>query len=270
MKKNRILIFGFLALATLLASSCASPLDKIKKSTDFKMKYEKALEYYGKGDYSTCQQLLDDVMPFYRGTKDAEKLAWHYANCSYNMKEYLSASYYFKQFNNTFPNSEYAEESTYMIANALYKLSPDLMLDQENTIKAIEAYQVFINTYPNSKRVEDCNKAIDGMREKLYRKDFDSAVLYFKIADYRAAVHALRNLLKNYPDAADAESARFMIVKAHYYMAQNSIETKQMERYQETVNAYNELMEQHPKGGFAKDAQKYFELATERIKQLKS
>jgi outer membrane protein assembly factor BamD len=266
-------IYQFLLFAAILvftATSCVPEIERVKKSTDFKYKLEKALFYYEKENYTDAQTLFEDVMPFYRGSANAEEIAWHYANCSYSLREYTTSAYYFKQFTNTFPNSKYNEDATYMIASAFDKLAPNQMLDQENTRKAIEAYQLFINTFPNSKRAEDCNKAIDKLRERLYRKDFESAQLYFQVEDYRAAVHALKNLLKNYPDASDAENARFMIVKANYFLAQNSIETKQLDRYQETLAAYTELVDKHTGGAKTKEAEKYFDNATAKIKQLKA
>lgn len=262
---------AILAVFTVLfvVTGCVPEVERVKKSTDFKFKLEKAMAFYEKENYVDAQTLFEDVMPFYRGSDKAEEVAWHYANCAYNMKEYTSASYYFKQFTNTFPNSKYNEDATFMIATSYDRLAPNQMLDQENTLKAIEAYQLFINTFPNSKRSEECNKAIDKLRERLYRKDFESAQLYFQVEDYRAAVHALKNLLKNYPDASDAESARFMIVKANFFLAQNSIEIKQLDRYQETLTAYLELVDKHPGSAKTKEAERYFDSSTQKIKELK-
>ncbi len=268
--KTTYQILLFILVVALSAAGCKSAFEEAKKGTDFKVKLEKAMAYYEKGDYTEAQSLLEDVMPFYRGSDKAEFVAWHYANCSFNLKEYVTSAYYFKQFTNTFPNSKYNEDAAYMTAVAFDRQAPNQQLDQENTHKAIEAYQLFINTFPNSKRAEDANKEIDKLRDRLYRKDLESAELYFHVEDYRAAVHALKNLLKNYPDANDAENARFMIVKSNYFLAQNSVETKQIERYQETLVAYTELVDKHPGGAKTKEAEKYFDNSNAKIKQLKA
>jgi outer membrane protein assembly factor BamD len=268
MKKISSVLLNLLFLVVLLASGCKTEFEKTKASTDFKKKYEAALKYYEKGEYSNCQALLDDVIPFYRSTGESENIAWHYANCSFYMKEYLTSAYAFKQFMNTFPNSKHGEDAALMAANALYKMSPQSLLDQDATTKAIDAYQSFINTYPNSLKVEEGNQRIDEMRDKLYRKDFESAELYFKIGDYQAAVHSIKSLLKKYPNARDAENARYMIVKANYLLALNSVEAKQADRYRETIAVYQILVDQHPGGKFTKDAEKYFDKAVARIREL--
>lgn len=269
MKNITTTLVVFLLTIAVLGTGCKNEFEKMKASTDFKKKYERALKYYEKEEYGNCQSLLDDVIPFYRSTAESENIAWHYANCSFYMKEYLTSAYAFKQFNNTFPNSKHGEESSLMAANALYKMSPVSLLDQDATVKAIDEYQRFINTYPNSLKVEEGNQRIDEMRDKLYRKDFESSELYFRIGDYQAAVHSLKSLLKKYPNARDAENARYMIVKANYTLAYNSVEAKQLDRYQETIAVYQVLVDKHPSGKFTKDAEKYYDKAVARIAELK-
>lgn len=61
-----------------------------------------------------------------------------------------------------------------MSVYSLYKTSPGYRLDQSNTEKAIDGFQLFVNTYPNSKRVEECNKLIDECRAKIEFKSFEA------------------------------------------------------------------------------------------------
>ena len=77
-----------------------------------------------------------------------------------------------------------------MTAYCYYLDSPDLTLDQASTYKAIENLQLFINLYPKSERVNECNQLIDKLRNKLETKSFLNAKLYFKIGDYKAAIFA--------------------------------------------------------------------------------
>lgn len=65
MFKNNIFIL--LLLASLVMASCSNH-QKILKSTDNEAKYEKAMEYYEKGDYYRALQVFEQLMPIYRGT----------------------------------------------------------------------------------------------------------------------------------------------------------------------------------------------------------
>ena len=48
--------------------------------------------------------------------------------------------------------------------------------------------------YPSSKRVEESNKYMDELLLKLELRDYNTAKLYYKIQDYRAAVWALKKI----------------------------------------------------------------------------
>ena len=110
-------------------------------------------------------------MNIYKGTKSVEKIYYYYAYCFYGQGEYLMAAYHFKNLANTYPNGEYAEECNYMYAYTQYVLSPLPSLDQTYTLKAVEAFQLFINLYPSSEKVSLCNDYNDKMRATLIQKD---------------------------------------------------------------------------------------------------
>ncbi len=267
-KKTSIYALIGLSCAFLMAG-CGNTVSKVLKSTDNNYKLQEAYKMYDKGSYVDAQMVLDDVAPYFRGTTEGENIAWKYCNLYYELKEYIAASYAFKQFASTYANSPKAEDALFMVARCYTKLSPNPRLEQTNTVKAIEAYELFVNTYPNSVKVEECNREIDAMRVKLYQKAYMQAELYYKIRDFRSATHDFKNLLKNYPEAENAEQARYMIVLSNYELARNSVETKQLERYQETVAAYLDLVDRHPNGKFTKQAEKIFEQANAKIQALK-
>jgi len=45
--------------------------------------------------------------------------------------------------------------------------------------------------------MQKCNELIDELRNRLARKYFDLAVLYYRISSYNAAIISFNNLLKN-------------------------------------------------------------------------
>ncbi|MEZ5010504.1 MAG: hypothetical protein R2744_02170 [Bacteroidales bacterium] len=52
------------------------------------------------------------VIPRYRATGEAEYLTWISSNCYYGMRDYMTASASYRNFSDTYPYSEYAEEAT--------------------------------------------------------------------------------------------------------------------------------------------------------------
>jgi len=233
--------------------SCSS-FQKLLKSSDNELKYTKAVEYYEKGKYSTAQQLFEQIQSFYKGTEKAEKIAFYSANCYYKQKDYILGGYYFKSFSTNFSTSQFAEEALYLSAYCNYLESPRSSLDQTSTTEAISSLQLFISQYPKSSRIAECNKLIDELRSKLEKKDIDIAMLYYRMADYKASVVSLNNVLKDYPDTKSKELILFSILDAKYQYAVNSISEKRHERMLAASEAYDELAAGFPVGEYSEKA----------------
>lgn len=270
MFKNMIKKIFPLLILTIVLSSCNRDFDKLLKSDDFGKKLAKAYEYYEAEDYYKAQTLFEQVRPFYRGTEELEKIYFYYAYAQFHQKKYILSSYYFKDFTQNYASSKYAEESTYMVGYSNYMMSPNSRLEQTSSMKAIDGFQLFINSYPNSDRVEKCNLLIDELRAKMEEKAISTADLYFKLTEYQAATHSYKNVLKDYPDTRSAEEIRLKIVRASYELANNSVDMKKEERFEETIKEYNEFIDRHPESELKVDAEKLYDLANAKLKDLKN
>jgi outer membrane protein assembly factor BamD len=248
----------------ILASSCSSH-QKYLKNPDNEVKYAAAMDYFEKNDYYRALQLFQQLINFYKGTKKAEKLQYYYAYCHYKQKDYVLASYYFKRFAQNYPRSQYTEEANFLSAYCYYLDSPKTTLDQSNTVTAIGELQLFIDMYPDSERVEEANMLIDELRDKLQKKDFDIAKLYYKMQRYMAAITSFNTLLKDYPDTDYKEDILYYIFKSYYSYTINSVRSKQEERYQATLDAYNELVFQYPETSYIKEVNNMRDALEKRI-----
>ncbi len=270
MLKKAGILFAFLLLIAL--ASCNN-YNRLLKSSDFELKYTKAVEYYGKKNYVKALPLFEELMTVYRGTGKAEQVAYYYAYCNFGLEDYLLASYHLKNFVRTFPKSEFAEEAMFTSAYCYFLDSPVYSLDQENTVKAISEFQLFVNMYPNSSKIKDCNEYIDKLRGKLERKNYENALLYFNIEDYKASMQAFKNLLKDFPDNPYREEANFMILKSNFLLAKNSITEKKEERYKSTIENYYKFIDNFKESKYLTEAETIFEAAQKQVnnyKQVKS
>lgn len=250
-------------------SACKSKFEKLKASNDNARKYKEAIAYYKKKDYNRAILLFEDLVQRYKGRPEAEDLFYSYADANYKLRDYTSARYHFKTFADTYPNSPRAEEARYLAAYCFYLESPNYSLDQDNTYKAIEALQLFINLYPKSQRVAEASKLIGNLRDKLEHKSFANANLYLTIGDYRSAVIAFRNSMRDYPDTKYAEEMEALSIQAQYLYAKNSLEVKQVDRYEEAVAMYTEFAGKYPQSKFLKNAGEYKKDAESGIKSTK-
>jgi outer membrane protein assembly factor BamD len=262
----------FLLLAILAFASC-SEFRKIQKSTDWKVKYDAALAYYEDEDYYRAIILFDAIIPYIRGSQEAELVQFYYAYAHYHQRQYLMASHYFKTFYETYNRSEYAEEAFYMYAYSLYKQSPNFNLDQSSTIEAVTAMQTFVNRYPSSEYREQAITIIDELMHKLELKAFENAKQYFVLRNYnpsmlRSSLIALENFIQDYPDSEFAEEASFLLVEASYRYAKESYAFVQKERFLDTIEYYENFIDEYPESEYVREAESYFTNSREEIERL--
>lgn len=256
-KKQRPILSGILLVIILVAGSCKSKFEKLKASNDNAKKYQAALALYNKKKYSKALELFETLVQRYRGQAQAEDLYYYYAYANYNLKDYTSARYHFKTFSDTYPQSLRAEECRFMEAYCYYLDSPIYSLDQENTTKAIETLQLFINLYPKSERVAEAGKLIQNLRDKLEKKSYENSKLYLTIGDYNAAVMAFGNTLRDYPDTKYAEEIDFLTIKAQYLYADHSRPYVQVDRFSQVISYEQQFAEKYPTSKYLHDAQAY-------------
>lgn len=268
-KKQRALVRCLLLVLIIAAAGCKSKFEKLRQSNDNAKKYQEAIKYFNKKDYGKALELFDDLAQRYRGQAEAEDMFYYYAYTNYRLKDYTSARYHFKQFADSYPNSSRAEECRFMAAYCYYLDSPVYSLDQENTQKAIDALQLFINLYPKSDRVAEASKLITNLRDKLEEKSYANAKLYLTIGYYQSAVIAFGNSLRDFPDTKYAEEMEFLTIKAQYLYAKNSLEIKQEDRYNTAIGFYDSFVAHYPESKYRKEADDLKKDCEQGIQQAK-
>jgi outer membrane protein assembly factor BamD len=263
--KIKVLPLILVILATL--TSC-SDYSRMLKSRDMDAKSDYAIKLYNKGEYFKALPLFEELITVYRGTKKAEQTYYYYSYTNYRIGDFETAAYDFDNFTKTYPSSEFAEECAFMHAYCYYQGSPEYSLDQTNTYKAINELQLFIDRYPDSKKVEECNKLIDQLREKLEQKEFENAELYFNMTTYKAAITTYKNLIHDFPSTKYREEAMYMILRSNFLLAENSIVTKMQERYSDTVTAYGEFNSAYPDSKYKNKADDILETSRKRLEKI--
>lgn len=257
MFRNRVHIVVLILLTAGLITSCGE-YEKILKSRDYAFKYKKAMEYYETEEFVKAGTLFDQVVNIYRGTIKADTVKYYQAKSYYGQRDYILAGHFYEELAETYLNSVFLEESEFMVAYCYYKLSPRPELDQESTYQAINAFKMYMMKYPTSERVSESQELINELSDKIVDKSFISAKLYYDLGYYKSAIIALRNSLEKYPETQYREDLMFLILKSSYLLADNSIDSKRMERFQSTVDEYLTFNSEFPESKHLRDADKMF------------
>ena len=114
----------------------------------------------------------------------------------------------------------------------------------------------------------DANQLIDELRIKLEQKALIEAELYFDLRQYQAAVLSGENILKEYPETKNGEYIRFLLVKATYNLAENSVITKQQERYENVKKYAGEFKKKYKKSQYREEVTSMQKKSLRKIKSL--
>lgn len=249
-------------------TSC-SEYNKILKGNDYAKKYETAIAYLDKGDCYRALPLFEELMTYYSRTEKAEDIYYYYAKTHYCLQDYYMAGYYFKKFTKNFPYSPKKEECAFMAAVSYIQNSPEYNLDPSSTYDAIDELQLFMDRYPESKKVDTCNQLIKDLRGKLERKSYEQGKLYYKMQRYNSAVISFGSTLQKFPDTKYREELMFLIVKANYLFANNSIQSKKSERFQQTIKSYRTFADRFPESSYLKGAETYYLSSVKALEKVK-
>jgi len=264
MLKNRL----FLLVIVCLFGCVSCKYSKLVKGTDNEAKYAAAIDYYEKGNYDRALQLFDVMQAYYRNKPEGETIAFLTAECYFNKEDYYIASSYYKRFVTRYPISKDAETALYKSALCYYRLSPRITLDQSDTYTAINEFQNFVNTFPNSSRVEDVNGKIDTLRTKLEDKEYLTCSLYFKMEEYQAAITSYETFLKDHPNTKYREEILNNMVINYYRYAENSVKSKQRERYELAIEKYNTLCYVFPESQYIAQLEPVIKKTREKMENI--
>lgn len=254
--KRFIAYTAILMLGLVGLNSCDS-YNRIVKSDDYEAKFDEANKLFNDGKYERCVGLFEQVYQRSPKSPQGEVSYYRMGMACYYVEDWYLASYYLSTFQLKFPYSKLVEETTYLAAMCAVHNSPEPSLDQTETEVALNELQNFINRFPNSERVDTCNIVMNHLRYKLQTKEMLNVRLYSKTENYRAATVAAKAFLENYPVSTYREEASAIYLKNMYLLSINSIESKQIERIEETQDAFLRFLAEFPESSYLREFESY-------------
>lgn len=267
----RTYLLILLAATVALASGCHSTrrkMARLAKSRKLAERDSAATYYYNKKNYTAASILFEELMSGYRSSQKAERVTFLYADCKYQEGEYITAAHYFQQYSDQYPNGKRHEDAMFFVGMSNYKQANDEEHDAAEVKKSLEAFQLFVSVYPDTKRLDEVNNYVKDLRDRLAHKAFNTAVLYHNIGHYKAAVVALRNMMNEFPDSKYREEAQYKLFRSQVSYAEKSAPGKQETRYVESLTMYQRFVEKYPQSKFIREAEGTYETVQRTLKRL--
>lgn len=266
-KKSTNLIVAI--MGAIVLTSC-NEYQKVLKNEDVKAKYDLAERYYNEGDFKRANRLFEQIAPKYVGKPQGERVMFFFANSYFNTKQYYLAGYQFERFIKSYPQSDKLQEASFLEGKSYYKMSPKYSLDQTDTDKALAKLQNFINTFPESEYFEEANNMAQELTTKKQKKQLEIAKQFDKLGEFNypiliSSMTAFNNFITDNPGSVYREDAFYYRLKSAMTLAENSVDARKEERYEEALDYYKALLKSYPETKYKKEVDKFYEVLKEEL-----
>ncbi len=155
------------------------------------------------------------------------------------------------------------------MGESLFESAPEPRLDQTPTIGAINAYQQFLDLFPESPLRPEAQRKLYELQDKLIMKEYLSAKLYYNLGGYFGNINAnnesnytsciitAQNALKTYPFTKLREEFSVLIMKGKFQLAENSSEEKRLDRYRDAEDECYGFLNEFPDSKEKDTAERY-------------
>ncbi len=226
----------YVLLLAVLFSACSSR--KLRPGLTPEERLKVAKEMFDDGHYLDAKTQFQVIVVSGGGSAIADEAQFYLAECYFHLKDYVTAVAEYQRLIRMYPNSPWVDDAQFKVGLSYYKLSPKPGLDQEFTHKAIEAFQIFLEDYPDSDLRPQAEEYLRKCREKLAEKEFKAGELYRKMGYHRSALIYFDSVLDEYYDTSWAE-------KALYWKAR---ELEKLGRKEDALEAYQSYLRRYPQG----------------------
>jgi len=240
-------------LAMVAMASCKSQYEIMLNSNDADAKYDAAFAYFNEGKYAKAAALFESLSVLTNGTERDDTVRYYWGLSNYRYRDYYTAETNFTQFIEAFPRSPFTSDARYLRIDCLYRSTLRYELDQTPTYTAIDAISEYILEFPDNPNMESCREMLDILNERLDKKAYESARLYYRMEDYLASRVAFRNVLKDDSENVYREDILYHIAMSSYNYARLSIPSKQKERYLTFIDDYYNFIGEIPESNYRKE-----------------
>jgi outer membrane protein assembly factor BamD len=185
-------------------------------TADPPVQFTRAMARFRHGDYEQArtdfQRMQFDLSP--RDTLQA-KLRFYLAETYLGEGEFVTAAREFRRVADDYPNDPLAAVALLRVGDANAALWRRPELDPTSGQTALTTYQELLSRYPESPAAPIAAQRVRGLQELFARKDFETALFYFKRAGYDSAILYFRSLIAQYSGSSYVAPAYVKLVEAY-------------------------------------------------------
>ena len=230
--------------------------------------FDKGMERYNSGKYERAAQYFQGVFDFGRTHEWADDAQLFLARAYRANKEYILAASEYSRFVEIYRSDPRVPIAEFERAMTYTERSPSYQLDQSDTQRGIEVFNLYMQRYPGHDSIAVAERYVQALREKLARKQYNTAQLYERRELYEAAALSFEVVFDKYPDTPWADDALVGAIRAYIAFSDQSFETRQAGRLQQAVDHYQRLLQLFPDSELLKEAEALYDRASAQLQRL--
>ena len=258
-----------LVVVWALAASCSS-LQRVINTDDPDLIFQRGLEYYKGEKWTKAILLFEHCEPYLKGFPQEDSVAYYKAHSYFKNVDYQTSATLFDEFRRTYGRSVFIENAEALYAISLYNMCPSPERDQTTTAAAIIAISEFLSHHPNCAQRDYFLEMTHDLTWRMEERTYLNAYTYYKILRYDSAIIAFRNALKKYPDSHRREDIMYYITMSAYKFADNSVASKQSDRFMTMLDSYYSFIMEYPESKYRQELDQAAEVAKRYIEKNKA
>ena len=211
--KKKLLVFIFLFLLNACSSDKNIVINK-QLNNDVEI-YNSGLELLKKKKFDEAIERFTELeiqYPYSDWSARGQMLIGfsHYSN-----REYDEAILSLSKFTELNPDHPLVPYAIFLKGYSYYERIPNIELDQEYSVKALQEFLELTNRYPNSKYKKKSFEIIKILRNHLSSKELLIGKFYQSKGNYLAAIKRYKQILKKYKRSVHTPESLFRLIESY-------------------------------------------------------
>jgi outer membrane protein assembly factor BamD len=223
MKGYALKIFVF---SLLFLFSCSKEVKKVPSEP--LALFQRGLLLFNEGKFTEAKEVFSRFISYFPEEKElVARAELKMADCAFMKKEYPEAIERYSEFKKRYPFHPDIPYVEFQIGMSYFKQIPSKERDQENTRKALEAFEEVVRKYPDTLFAERARDKIGFCKKRLAEHEIYIGKYYLKKGKYQAALSRFEEALSLKGSGKEEEEALFLLA----YTAQKSGDKERFEEY---------------------------------------
>lgn len=235
------LLYSLLSL--LLLNGCAGALRELSDKTPKEL-LKDGVAYIRVDNYPDAKISLNKIMEDYPDSPEKVMASLLLAEVHYKNDQFEESKFMFKSFLGLYPVHRLADRAYFFMAMSDFKLMDIETRDQTFAQNALEEFESFLKTFPNSKYRALVETKRKQCLESLARNQMEIGKFYFRTSSFHSAISRFQQLMSTYPDQPFMDEVLFLLGES-FYNEQN---------FERAKLNYQELIRKFPRSEFVQEA----------------